>query len=535
MKTLIRSLCLLLCHTLYLYTGAQVTALNSYPAASAVIFLDFDGHTVEGTSWNWNGAPIACASSGLNAAQIAHVFNRVAEDYRPFNINITTDSTKFLSAPIDKRMRVIITTTSSWYGNTAGGVAFIESFTSGDDTPCFVFSGLFGYNLKKISEAVSHESGHTLGLYHQSQYDDNCNKITDYYGGKGTGEIGWAPIMGVGYSRNFTLWGNGPNSLGCTSFQSDLDIITSSYNGFGYREDDHSETFDAATHTLFTNNQFDVTGIIGQNTDEDMFRFSMPGRGRFQLNAVPYNVGTGNAGSNLDLQISLYDGSQNLLNVFNPGFLLNSVADTILNPGFYYLKVEGQGNLYAPAYASLGSYSVQASIEPGAPLAVHKLELGGLQNGDLHQFSWSIEADEQLLQQILEVSIDGKDFIELTAPTIDSRSYVYRPATAINNQYRLKVLFEDGKRYYSNTITLRQNESGLRPKLLSNFIGSNTVSVSSPGNYSYTLLDLNGKMISRGQLINGINNIPIDNMITGMYIIRFSGNDQVWTDKLLRR
>jgi hypothetical protein len=266
-----------------------------------------------------------------------------------------------------------------------------------------------------------------------------------------------------------------------------------------------------------------------------MFRFSMPGRGRFQLNAVPYNVGTGNAGSNLDLQISLYDGSQNLLNVFNPGFLLNSVADTILNPGFYYLKVEGQGNLYAPAYASLGSYSVQASIEPGAPLAVHKLELGGLQNGDLHQFSWSIEADEQLLQQILEVSIDGKDFIELTAPTIDSRSYVYRPATAINNQYRLKVLFEDGKRYYSNTITLRQNESGLRPKLLSNFIGSNTVSVSSPGNYSYTLLDLNGKMISRGQLINGINNIPIDNMITGMYIIRFSGNDQVWTDKLLRQ
>ncbi|MGZ8511402.1 MAG: T9SS type A sorting domain-containing protein [Chitinophagaceae bacterium] len=535
MKILIQPLCLLLCQTLHLYTGAQVPALNSYPPASAAIYLDFDGHTVEGTSWNWSGSPIACASSGLNAAQITHVFNRVAEDFRPFNINITTDSIKFLAAPIDKRMRVIITTTSSWYGTTAGGVAFIESFTSGDDTPCFVFSGLFGYNLKKISEAISHESGHTLGLYHQSQYDANCNKITDYYGGQGTGEIGWAPIMGVGYSRNFTLWGNGPNSLGCTNFQSDLDIITSPHNGFGYREDDHPKTFDTATLAIFSNNQFDVTGVIGQNTDEDIFRFSMPGRGRFQLNAVPYNVGTGNAGSNLDMQITLYNGSQTLLNIFNPGTLLNSVADTILNPGFYYLKVEGKGNLYAPAYASLGSYSVQASIEPGVPLVVHKLELGGLQNGDMHQFNWIIDADEPLLQQILEVSIDGKDFIELTAPTIDSRTYVYRPSIITNNQYRLKVLFDDDKRYYSNIITLRQNEAGHRPKLLSNFIGTNTVTVTSQGKYSYALIDLNGKMISRGQLINGINNITIDNMVAGMYVIRFSGNDQVWTDKLLRQ
>jgi hypothetical protein len=535
MRTLIQSLCLLVCQSLYLFTEAQVPVLNSYPSASAVIFLDFDGHTVDGTSWNWNGSPIVCASSGLNATQATHVFNRVAEDYRPFNINITTDSTKFLAAPLDKRMRVIITITSSWYGNTSGGVAFIESFTSGDDTPCFVFSALFGYNLKKISEAISHESGHTLGLFHQSQYDANCYKITDYYAGKGTGEIGWAPIMGVGYSRNFTLWSNGPSSLGCNSYQSDLDIISSSRNGFGYRADDHAKTFDAATLTLFSNNQFDAKGVIGQNTDEDIFRFSMPGRGRFQLNAIPYNVGTGNAGSNLDMQITLYNGSQTLLSVYNPGTLLNSVADTILNPGFYYLKVEGKGNLYAPAYASLGSYSVQASIEPGLPLAVHKLELSGSQNGDKHQFNWIIEAEEQELQQILEVSIDGNNFIELTEPAIDSRSYIYRPPLTGNNQYRLKVLFDDGRRYYSNIVTLRKNEAGIRPKLLSNSISSNIVSVNSPANYDYIIVDLNGKTICRGQLINGINNITVNNMITGMYILRFAGNNQQWTDKLLRQ
>ena len=297
MKYLVRSCWLFSSLFCCFLSSAQVPALSSYPSASATIFLDFDGHTVEGTSWNWSGSPIVCATSGLNTAAITEIFNRVAEDYRPFNINITTDSTKFIAAPANRRMRVVITISSSWYGTTAGGVAFISSFTWGDDHPCFVFSALLGYNVKKISEAVSHESGHTLGLYHQSQYDANCYKITDYNAGIGTGEIGWAPIMGIGYNQNFTLWANGPNSFGCTSYQSDLDIITSAINGFGYRQDDHGDTITNATAVAFTNNQFEINGIIQRNTDEDMFRFIMPGKENFKLNATPYNVGTGNAGS----------------------------------------------------------------------------------------------------------------------------------------------------------------------------------------------------------------------------------------------
>ena len=300
--------------------------LSSYPSAQAVIFLDFDGHTVNGTSWNYNG-PIVCGTSGLNNTQITEVFNRVAEDYRPFNINITTDSTKYLAAPANKRMRVILTVSSSWYGS-AGGVAFVGSFTWGDNNPCFVFSQLLNYNVKNISEAASHEAGHTLGLYHQSSYDTNCVKLSDYYAGQGSGEIGWAPIMGVGYYQNFTLWNNGPNSYGCTNYQSDLDIITSASNGFTYRTDDHANTFAGATVASFSNNQFNVSGVIERNTDQDMFTFTLPASGRFQLDAVPYNVGTGNAGSDLDLQVTLYNASQTMLNVFNPGTLLSSVIDT---------------------------------------------------------------------------------------------------------------------------------------------------------------------------------------------------------------
>jgi hypothetical protein len=512
-------------------TKAQVPALNSYPSASAVLYLDFDGQTVTGTTWNFNG-PVFCASANLTSTQITEVFNRVAEDYRPFNINVTTDSTKYLAAPVAKRMRLILTTSSEWYGNAAG-VAFISSFTWGDDTPCFVFTALLNYNIKNIAEAVSHEAGHTLGLYHQSTYDQNCVKIAEYNQGTGSGEIGWAPIMGVGYYRNMTLWNNGPNPYGCNSLQNDLDVITTT-NGFSYRTDDHAGTFNQATNTSFSNNQFIVSGVVERNSDMDYIKFVLPTASRFQLDAIPYNVGTGNSGSNLDLQVTLYNSAQTQLNVYNPGTLLSSVIDSVLASGTYYLKVEGKGNVYAPNYASLGSYSLQGSYTIST-LPLHRLELNGSLNGDKHQFSWIIEADEQVVQQILEISTDGRNFSPVVQTANDARAYVYRPSVTTTVQYRLNVTFDDGRQYFSNIVTLRSVGDKLRPYLTHNLIHDGMVTVNSPGNYAFTIHDIHGRVISKGNLSNGINQVPAAGMASGMYLIRFTDGLELWSDKFMRQ
>src|SRR5690606_39946192 len=116
-------------------------------------------------------------------------------------------------------------------------------------------------------------------------------------------------------------------------------------------------------------------GVIERNTDSGIFQFNIPSTGRFQLDAIPYNVGTGNAGSNLDLQVSLYNDAEQLRNVYNPGTLLSSVIDSTLSTGSYFIKVEGKGNAFATEYASLGSYSLQGRATPGVVLAVNCLEL----------------------------------------------------------------------------------------------------------------------------------------------------------------
>lgn len=510
---------------------AQVPLLSSYPSASCVVFLDFDGHTVDNTSWNTNG-PIYCGASGMTNSQITEVFNRVAEDYRPFNVNITTDSTKYLAAPITNRMRVILTVSSSWYGS-AGGVAFVGSFTWGDDTPCFVFSALLGYNTKNVTEAAAHEAGHTLGLYHQASYNGSCVMTSQYNSGQGSGEIGWAPIMGVGYYQNFTIWHNGPNPYGCTNYQNDLDVLTT-VNGFSYRTDDHTATFGGATTASFSNNQFTVSGVVERNTDQDMFKFTTTAAQRFVLNAVPYNVGTGNSGSDLDMQVTLYNSAQTQLGIYNPGTLLSSVVDTILNAGTYYLKIEGKGNTYAPNYASLGSYSLLGSISsPTLPL--RSLDLHGVINNDQHRLTWVIDADEQIIKQVLEVSTDSRNFVALTEPANSSRAFIYNPNISGPAQYRLNVTFDNGHQYYSNIVTLRKTGNAVKPRLISNLINNNSVEVLSPGVFIYSIHDFNGKTLANGKLINGSNNITTPGITGGMYIIRFTNGSEQWMDKFVKQ
>jgi hypothetical protein len=535
MKNLLKSVLMIPAMVLAMVSSAQVPVLSSYPSASPTIFLDFDGESFTGTTWNILAPVITCEATPHTTAQITEIFNRVAEDFRPFKINVTTDVAKYNAAPGNRRMRVVLTISSSWYGNGAGGVSFINSFSTADDDPCFVFTALLGNNnLKRIAEAASHEAGHTLGMYHQAKYDASCNYISDYNAGTGTGEIGWAPIMGVGYYQNFTLWHNGPNPYSCTQ-QNDLDIITSAANGIVFRTDDHNSAFNLATSNSFVNNQFTASGIIERNTDQDMFKFTMPTAARFTLNAIPYNVGTGNSGSDLDMQITLFNNSQTQINVYNPGALLSSVIDSVLNPGTYYLRVEGRGNAYAPAYASLGSYSLEGNFGAGDPLPLRRLELNGSLHGSKHQLKWLIDADEQVTDLSVEVSSDGRNFGPLYQSGVDDRAFAYTPFAAANYQYRLNVRFDNGKQYYSNIVSLRGNANTPKPQLAGTVVYNNTITVSSPGLFQYSIHDLNGRTVNRGTITNGVNKITSSGLINGMYIIRFAKDDEQWIEKFVRQ
>lgn len=533
MKNFYQTLLLMILLLGFSRIDAQVPVLSSYPSAPAVIYLDFDGQTVSGTSWNVNG-PLYLGPSNLNEAQITEVFNRIAEDYRPFNINITTDSTKYWAAPARQRMRVIMTISYEWYGR-AGGIAYVNSFTWGDNTPCFVFTSLLSYNAKNIAEAGAHEAGHTLGLRHQARYNETCQKTEEYNSGVGSGEIGWAPIMGVGYYRNQTTWHNGPNPYGCTNAQDDLAIITSTSNGFGLRADDHEATTRRATAITPKNGGFKSEGLINSNIDEDMFAVTMPIDGEFRMDVKPYSTGSGDAGSNLDVNVKLYDSRQRLLNTFNQPEMLSAAIDTVLNAGTYYVSVSGTSNAYTTNYASLGAYSIEGSYGTFTVLPLRQLELKGLADGSTHKLNWMIDADETVVSQVLEVSSDGHSFGVAATPAAGERAYSYTPAATSILQYRLKVTFSNGRTHYSNVIALRNSTPMAKPQLYTNMIRSGSIMLTAPSTFSYTITDYSGRTVGRGIATKGASTIPVATITNGSYLIVFSNGQDQYVEKFIKQ
>ena len=191
-----------------------------------VILLDFDGERVTNTNWTFTGEPFECAPAGLSIEQIKTIVDDNTARFAPFKIRVTTSERIFNQAPKGKRKRVILTTSYQWYGNAAGGTSYTGSIRWADDTPCFVFTQLLGYNTKNISIASTHEAGHTLGLRHQASWSSDCILLNAYNYGDAT----LAPIMGVAYYAARADWWIGPNSFGCNNIQDDKQIIASIFN-----------------------------------------------------------------------------------------------------------------------------------------------------------------------------------------------------------------------------------------------------------------------------------------------------------------
>jgi Ca2+-binding RTX toxin-like protein len=377
----------------------NVFKLNSNPNANHTIYLDFDGHTTENTAWNSSTLPKiispaydtdgnAAIFSANELKEIVGIWQRVVEDFAPFEVNVTTTAPSIedlkKSSSTDTRwgVRVLMTQNINAVDNTvlfsgAGGIAYLDSFNSYTDIPVFAFNK--GEN--NAAMTASHEIGHSLGLDHDGTVDtnstDNVNDAKSYFSGYGTGETSWGSLMGAPFGKSLTQWSKGEYQY-ANNQEDDLAIITT-YNGFGYRADDYGNTNSDATH-LYTNtsNKISAFGIIERNTDKDVFSFAT-GTGNISLNIAAASrtyVSDGNGnfnvqyldarGSNLDLWAGIYSADGALVAASNPVDLLSaSFANLFLNAGLYYLQIDGVGKAGANNYSnygSLGQYAINGTL-----------------------------------------------------------------------------------------------------------------------------------------------------------------------------
>lgn len=352
---------------------ADAFALHSKPDARRVIYLDFDGHVLSGTAWNTNengGADIIAPAwdteggpavfTDAERTAISRIWARVAEDYAPFDVDVTT------AFPGEDRMtrnstsdeyfgvRALVSPISSYLG-PYGGIAYVGVFdyTSDAYKPALVFPENLANNEKYIAEACSHEVGHTLGLSH-----DGTTAGDSYYSGHGSGEIGWAPIMGSGYLRNVTQWSRGEYA-GANNTEDDLAIIQS--NGLAYRPDDHANTAVGATQIVATPS-FAASGVIGGG-DTDVLSITV-GAGQFTAQAAPVS-----RGPNLDIAFEVRASDGTLVASAQPSTALAASVDAVLAAGTYTLLLRGMGTGNPTTgysdYAVSGAWALSGTAVPG--------------------------------------------------------------------------------------------------------------------------------------------------------------------------
>jgi len=327
--------------------------LESFPGATGVLYLDFDGEVVNSGYWG----NINCVSNEFSNANIYQIWLNISEDYSPFNLNVTTNRSVYESYPSSRSQMVVFTETDD-AAPGAGGVASFWSFAS-NNRVCFAFVG----GAANMAEVGAHEVGHTMGLSHDGRNTPN----ETYYAGNGI----WGPIMGTTYTVNIGQWSKGEyNSANNT--QNDMAILAGGSNAVGYRTDDHSDSRTGATQLIMgPNNELkreDNYGIIERENDQDYFVFTTTG-GAVNFDIYPQDKFTKSA--NLDIQARLLDNSGTELLVSNiSNAAMSANLSTTLTSGTYYIEIDGVGYL-DPAtngysdYASVGQFFIEGTYPPG--------------------------------------------------------------------------------------------------------------------------------------------------------------------------
>ncbi|WP_374673294.1 pre-peptidase C-terminal domain-containing protein [Ideonella sp.] len=346
--------------------------LHSRPLARRTIYLDFDGAVLTNTAWNSGGAPIDAPAFDLDGnpasfndeelRRIQAIWQRVAEDFAPLDVDVTTQVpaasrlTRSSSADTSFGTTVLITRRDGVYVCGCGGVAYVGVFDYVGDyyKPALVFfDALGGGHDKYVAEAISHEAGHNLGLSHDGYSGGS------YYTGHGTGDTGWAPIMGVGYYQPVVQWSKGEYA---TADNLEGDFLVMGNHGLPLRRDDHGATSATAT-PLHADTQAGVstlsgTGVIESSSDRDWFSFKA-GAGR-----ATFTVTGATPSPNLDVHLRVLDGTGRSIAVANPAATLSAtVSVTLPSAGLYYLAVDGVG-VNDPAttgysdFGSVGQYRV---------------------------------------------------------------------------------------------------------------------------------------------------------------------------------
>jgi hypothetical protein len=418
----------------------EVPAFQSNPGAAAKLYLDFNSHhedswgdftNIDASAFDIDGDQTTFSAIELN--YIESIWRFVAEDYAPFDIDVTTVIPDAFDNGV--ALRVVIGGDGFWTGGANGGISYMDAFTSDIPNVVWVFPDhLDRGNPRLVGESISHEAGHAFGLHHQSLYDDDGDKIEEY----NPGNVLRAPIMGDSYAAERGVWWTGPSSEG--GIQDDVAVLAAL---LGWRSDEVADDLDEAAPLILSGAAVAGASIIGQLDDVDVWSFTT------DEGAIALHVMVPGDAHNLAARAQLVDDQGNVIVDWqeasaNPSVTLSATVEA----GSYRLLVGSHG-----ACGDLGAYTISGVIVPKGTVVSPPEDLAVSTVAYHHlDLAWNDVADDEIGYEV-ESSMDGATYYLVASLPADSSSFsAYGLNAATSYHYRVKAISALTSSEYSNEI-----------------------------------------------------------------------------------
>ncbi len=312
--------------------------LNSLPGAPTAIYLDFDGHGSTLGAYDVDGDPTTF--NATEAATITEAHRQVSVYYAMFDVNVTTVKPNVSTFP------------TAWIvisNDVTGGTSNVGVFPNTQPQ-----SWIDSASARTRASGIAHELGHNFGLRHQSDYDLQGNKTSEY--SNGTDSLHGA-LMGVDYRQDVNKWTLGHPGSSASALQDDIAVIANEIKryqptgGDGFRPDDFGGTIATATALTVAAGGRSKQGVIERMTDIDTFSFTTTGGGAV-ISVVPTRP------SGLDAKVEVFDAAGALV-AARDGDANEQQIFLPAGTGTWYVSISSHGN-----YGDLGMYDLTVNDLP---------------------------------------------------------------------------------------------------------------------------------------------------------------------------